>query len=254
MGSPRDLAAEIAVTCDRGKYQGIVLDVRLALFPSFKPLLPALVKEIAQALHVAHRKFILSVPVPYPDDPLSTRVDFSAKDAAAVAKYVDAFVIGTRDFARTTPGPSAPLPWVRNAVTRLLVDPNDGQVGLRADQLLIEIPMYGRAFKEGETDGKIILVGEIVKAMAKQRPKVVWDSDAEEHYANLTKSHVYLSFPTLAFVRARLRLARSLGVGVALRELGGGFDATFDLLSARAEESKSHDPATAAAKEPSSEL
>jgi len=233
---PQELAAEIAVTCDRLGYQGIIFDVRLALFRSLKSLLPRLIKALAQALHGSHRRLLLSVPAM----PLSLKgPDFDAEDAAAVANDVDAIILGTRDFTRgSTLGPSAPLPWVRSSVQRLL-GKGKAETGLRPDQLIIEIPLYGRAFAEGkEEDGKVILTGEIAKALAKQRPRLAWDDDAREHTANITSKgdRVGLSLPTLSFVAERLQLASSLGVGVAFRDVGSGLDYAFDLLPLRTQE------------------
>lgn len=122
-------------------------------------------------------------------------------------------------------------PWVRKSVLRLV-----GKGGvLRPEQVVLEIPLYGRAFSEKERTGKVILAGELAKILAKQRPAFTWDDDAQEHSANISSggARVILSLPTLAFVAERLRLAKTLGVGVALRDLGSGFDVAFDLLPSR---------------------
>merc|ERR1712216_646092 len=181
---PMELAAEIAVLCEQSKFDGIVFDLRLALFRSLKPLIPRLVRSLSQALHGAQRRLILSVPAL----PMTggKGPDFDAQDAAAVAGDVDAVLLGTRDFSRGVLGPSAPLPWIRASVNRLL-GPAASSI-LKPSQIMIEIPLYGRAFPEGneEEGGKVILTPEIAKALAKQRPKLKWDSEAREHLANIT--------------------------------------------------------------------
>eukprot|EP00931_Biecheleriopsis_adriatica_P065674 TRINITY_DN40168_c0_g1_i1.p1 TRINITY_DN40168_c0_g1~~TRINITY_DN40168_c0_g1_i1.p1 ORF type:complete len:450 (-),score=110.82 TRINITY_DN40168_c0_g1_i1:23-1345(-) len=234
--SPDVLAEEVSQLCEAMQFSGVVFDVRLALFPSLRKLLPGLAAALSQRLRPAGRRFLLSVPADKP----GTKPSFDRAEAAAVSKFVDGVVVSTRDFSKTEPGPSAPLPWVRSCLLRLMATHSsaDGE-GLRAEQLLLEVPLYGRAFawgsdaSEAESEGKVILPLELAKAVSKQKPRLVWDAEAAEHSANLTKSKVFASLPSLAFVEARLRLARSLGVGVALRELGSGFDAAFDLLTSR---------------------
>jgi len=228
--APINLAAEIVVTCEKGGFQGAVLDIRLALFPSLRSLVPALAAAVSRALHAGGRRFLLSVPA---RPPSGAGPDFDAADASAVAGYVDGVVLGTRDYSRNQPGPAAPLPWVRASALRLLGKGQGGSGGLRPEQLLLEVPLYGRAFQEGQPEGKVIDAVETLKVLAKQQPEMSWDAEAAEHSAELTKGKVWLSIPTLAFLKARLQLARSLQVGVALRDLGAGFDASFDLLPMR---------------------
>jgi len=228
--APMELAAEIVVTCEKGGFQGAVLDVRLALFPSLRSLVPALVAAIGRALRAGGRRFLLSVPA---QPAGGGGPAFDTADASAVAGSVDGVVLGTRDYSRKQPGPAAPLPWVRASALRLLGNGQGGSSGLRPEQLLLEVPLYGRAFQDGQPEGKVIDAVETVKVLAKQQPDMAWDAEAAEHSAELTKGKVWLSIPTLAFVNARLQLAHSLGVGVALRDLGAGFDASFDLLPMR---------------------
>jgi len=100
-------------------------------------------------------------------------------------------------------------------------------------QLLLEVQTYGRAFQESEDEGKVILAKESVKVFANLKPKVTWDAESAEHFANVSNKRLYIAVPTLKFVEARLLLARKFGVGVAIRELGAEFDAALDLLPHR---------------------
>eukprot|EP00929_Paragymnodinium_shiwhaense_P083884 TRINITY_DN44832_c0_g1_i2.p1 TRINITY_DN44832_c0_g1~~TRINITY_DN44832_c0_g1_i2.p1 ORF type:complete len:452 (-),score=103.10 TRINITY_DN44832_c0_g1_i2:119-1474(-) len=249
--NPRQLVAEIAVMCDRGHFSGIVFDVRLALFRSLKPLVPKLIKELSQALHGAHRRLLLSVPAPLPGVTQGPGY-FDVEDAAAVSSYVDGVIVGTRDFSRDEAGPSAPLPWVRASMKRLLMS-GTNTAGMKPEQLLLEVPLYGRAFPEGQEGGRVILTNELAKALAKQKPKLIWDADSREHSANIIAkgARVSLAIPTLSFVAERLQLALDLGVGVALRDLGAGLDYAFDLLPQRhAGEDDFEDDAPAPAPQP----
>lgn len=226
--SPRELAAEIAVFCAQRNFHGIVFDLRAALFRSFKPFIPRLTKSLGLALRGGGRRLFLSVPA-------ARGPDFNAQDAASVAEYVDGIIVGTRDYSKQEFGPSAPIQFVEDSLTRLLS--SDGvATGIKPQQLVMEIPLYGRLFPEGKEDGgKVIMTLEIAKLLAKQRPKLVWDRETREHSTNIKSKgqKMGLSFPTLAFIAERLKLAQRLGVGVAFRDLGAGLDYAFDLLPLR---------------------
>jgi len=227
LAAPETLASEMVGFCQRGGFAGLVFDIRIVLFPGVKKLMPQLVAAVGQALRAAGKRFVLSVPAPVPGDEGSKRPVFDAADSVAVAANVDAVVVGTRDFSKGEAGPAAPLPWVRSSLMRLLAGAKGG--GLRADQLLLEVPLYGRAFRKLE-EGRVAMGDELVKVVKREKPLFVWDAEAREHSANISRSQVVLSLPTLQFVAERLKLAKSLGVGVALRELGSGVDYLYDLL------------------------
>ncbi|CAE8603824.1 unnamed protein product [Polarella glacialis] len=248
--APEKLAAEIENICVDGDFAGIVFDVRMALFPSLRALLPSVLAALSKRIRPA-RRLILSVPAPRPPGEVRKKEasavaeyfkpGFQREEASAVAEYVDAVVVGTSDFSRAEPGPIAPLPWVRAALQALLATGSGSDTGgLQPGQLLLEVPLHGRAFPWGEaqesTEGKVILTADLARVLAKQLPPMIWDAEAAEHSANLTESKVFVSLPSLAYVEARLRLAGSLGVGVALRELGAGFDSVFDLLPKRVDQ------------------
>ncbi|XP_055638349.1 chitinase domain-containing protein 1 [Toxorhynchites rutilus septentrionalis] len=224
----RTIAAKLILdTVREYQFDGIVLEVWSQLSARVEDAyLIELVTEICQTLTNSNYDCILVIPPARKE----TYDLFSRQHFETLAPIVTAFSLMTYDFSNLQrPGANAPLYWVKNAVQHICPDTTDNLEQKRA-KILLGLNFYGSDFTPN--GGQPIVGHEYLALLKHLKGHLTLDEHDGENFFEVrtTNGRHMVFYPTLYSINERLKLARELGTGISIWELGQGLDYFYDLF------------------------
>lgn len=224
----RTVAARLIVdTVRRYRFDGIVLEVWSQLAARVDDeFLVGLVREICQTLTEGGFECILVIPPARKE----TYDLFSKRHFETLVPVVSAFSLMTYDYSTVQrPGANGPLYWVKNAVQHICPDSAENLKEKRA-KILLGLNLYGSDYTPN--GGQPIIGHEYLALLKHLKGHLTFDEhDVENFFEVKTSNGRHMVFyPTLFSINERLKLARELGTGISLWELGQGLDYFYDLF------------------------
>ncbi|CDW53145.1 Glyco hydro 18 domain containing protein [Trichuris trichiura] len=145
-----------------------------------------------------------------------------------VEPFVNFIIVMTYDYngrnGAVLGPPVAPLPWVRRCVTELAKASQSS-----SEKVLMGVNFYGYLYDTDKLSAEAIIGSSYLELLRKEEPTIQWDSKAAEHFTYIGKKAV-TNYPSLEAIGSKVELAKELGVGLAIWEIGQGLDYFYNLL------------------------
>lgn len=220
------MANAIIRVLKENKMHGAVIEIWSQIGESHPKEVVHVITHMCWMFHDNELKLILVVPAGINKDK-KTMTSFGEEEFTTLAPLVDYFSLMTYDFAAISgvPAPSSPLPWVRSCIE--FIDP---QAKYR-EKILTGLNFYGHMFTSKAASP--IVGRQYLEFLDLYKPEISWEKSASEHYSQFgddVTGKGIMFFPSLKSIDARLSLAKEMGTGISIWEIGQGFDYFYDVL------------------------
>ena len=221
----KEVAKVIASTVTEHGFDGIVLEIWSQFGGQVKEEASTLIQYISEAVRADGKVFVLVIPPALYKG--NSPGMFNAADFTRLEPHVDFFSLMTYDYSSVqNPGPNAPISWVKQCV--LALNPKT-----KAHKILLGLNFYGLSYT-ADGGGQHVLGRDFVDALKhlSGNVKLKADKDSAENFVEVKVDGVKrtIFYPTLYSIQSRLHLAKELGTGISIWELGQGMDYFFDLF------------------------
>lgn len=238
---------EINALCDmllaksnKYNFNGYVLEIYLQLGGHGKAEINHLIVDLAAKLQSSGKKLIVVVPPPLKnvaDKDAASKAPFTKEDFDTLKDIVDGFSLMTYDYASHNAqlAPNAPIDWVEANVLYLA---DESERKYRA-KILLGLNFYGAKYELYQNAPKSApepILGRQLVELLRDNADIVnikYDEKSGEHFYLLSTTEmnkIVIFYPSLYSIEKRIEMARKLGTGLSIWELGQGLDYFYDLL------------------------